>query len=115
MSGVWVFKNGVTRLVENPGEPGAAARPTRKALVYVPAAETMASHEALQRRLLELGWERYYDDPALVQFHRHGSVDLISLPADFARFTSVYMYDIVIKNRDHFKVVDVDVLPAAAE
>ncbi|KAJ6995347.1 flowering-promoting factor 1-like protein 2 [Populus alba x Populus x berolinensis] len=78
MSGVWVFKNnGVIRLVENP----AAAS--------------------------NLGWERYYGgDPDLFQFHKHASIDLISLPRDFSKFNSVYMYDIVIKNPNMFHVRD---------
>ena len=79
---------------------------SRKALVYVPANETMRSLEALERRLGSLGWERYYEDPALLQFHKRGSLDLISLPKDFGQFSSVHMYDVVVKNRDHFKVVD---------
>ncbi|KAF0919518.1 hypothetical protein E2562_029635 [Oryza meyeriana var. granulata] len=78
MSGVWVFKNGVV----------------------------VASYAALEARLTALGWERYYEDPSLFQFHKRGSLDLISLPADFAAFSSVHMYDIVVKNRDSFRVVD---------
>jgi hypothetical protein len=43
-----------------------------------------------------------------VQLHkRDGSIDLISVPRDFSRLRSTHMYDIVVKNRDHFKVVDV--------
>jgi hypothetical protein len=42
----------------------------------------------------------------MLQFHKRSSVDLISLPADFSAFSSVHMYDIVVKNRDSFRVVD---------
>ena len=95
-----MFKNGVMEL-----EPEASSK---KALVYVPANETIRSLEALERRLGALGWERYYEDRATVQLHkRDGSVDLISLPRDFARLRSTHMYDVVVKNRDQFKVVDV--------
>uniref|UniRef100_M8B1Q5 Uncharacterized protein n=1 Tax=Aegilops tauschii TaxID=37682 RepID=M8B1Q5_AEGTA len=40
-------------------------------------------------------------------FHKRSSVDLISLPKDFGQFSSVHMYDVVIKNRDAFRVIDV--------
>ncbi|XP_047062662.1 flowering-promoting factor 1-like protein 5 [Lolium rigidum] len=103
--GVWVFrKDGVMELERN---PTAASGRESKALVYVPANETMRSLQALERRLGSLGWERYYEDLAVVQLHRRdGSVDLISLPRDFARLRSTHMYDVVVKNRGHFKVVD---------
>ncbi|KAJ1283076.1 hypothetical protein BS78_03G100600 [Paspalum vaginatum] len=100
--GVWVFKNGVVRLVEN----GEAVR-RRKALVHTPSGQVVRSYAELESELRALGWERYYEDPALFQFHKRGSLDLISLPADFVKFSSVHMYDIVIKNRDSFRVVDV--------
>ncbi|XP_040375794.1 flowering-promoting factor 1-like protein 1 [Oryza brachyantha] len=108
MSGVWVFKNGVVRLVEKQQQQGAgaAAGGRRKALVHTPSGQVVASYAALEARLAALGWERYYEDPALFQFHKRGSLDLISLPADFAAFSSVHMYDIVVKNRDSFRVVD---------
>ncbi|EMS61641.1 hypothetical protein TRIUR3_10752 [Triticum urartu] len=78
------------------------------ALVWVRANETMRSLEALERRLGSLGWERYYENRDLVQLHRRdGGVDLIALPRDFARFRSTHMYDVVVKNRHHFKVVDI--------
>ncbi|KAG8045974.1 hypothetical protein GUJ93_ZPchr0008g13519 [Zizania palustris] len=110
MSGVWVFKNGVVRLVEKTRSEGAGtavAGGRRKALVHTPTGQAVASYAALEARLTALGWERYYEDPALFQFHKRGSLDLISLPADFAAFSSVHMYDIVVKNRDSFRVVDV--------
>ncbi|XP_077219100.1 flowering-promoting factor 1-like [Tasmannia lanceolata] len=107
MSGVWVFKNGVVRLVENPANESTDGRPARrKVLVYTPTNEVMSSYTALERKLSALGWERYYDDPDLLQFHKQSSVDLISLPKDFGRFKSMHMYDIVVKNRSIFEVRD---------
>ncbi|KAI4968558.1 hypothetical protein ZWY2020_045888 [Hordeum vulgare] len=74
----------------------------------VPANETMRSLETLEQRLGSLGWERYYENRDIVQLHRRdGGVDLIALPRDFARFRSTHMYDVVVKNRHHFKVVDI--------
>ncbi|XP_006658093.1 flowering-promoting factor 1-like protein 5 [Oryza brachyantha] len=98
--GVWVFRNnGVMQLEEQ--------ATSRKALVHVATNEVVRSTEALERRLGALGWERYYEDRATLQLHRRdGSADLISIPRDFSRFRSTHMYDIVVKNRDHFKVVD---------
>ncbi|XP_047071197.1 flowering-promoting factor 1-like protein 5 [Lolium rigidum] len=99
--GVWVFKNGTMELDHEAGT-------TKKALVYVPANETIRTLEMLERRLGSLGWERYYEDLAVVQLHkRDGSIDLISVPRDFSRLRSTHMYDIVVKNRGQFKVVDV--------
>lgn len=112
MGGVWVFKNGVVRLVENPGaEPldgnrqgSSSAR--RKVLVHVPSNEVITCYEDLESKLLSLGWERYYDDPDLLQFHKRSTVHLISLPRDFNKFKSIHMYDIVVKNRNMFEVRD---------
>ncbi|ONK55574.1 uncharacterized protein A4U43_UnF1570 [Asparagus officinalis] len=105
MSGVWVFKNGVVRLVENPAnEQSSTAR--RKVLLHTPTNEIISSYSSLERKLMGLGWERYYDDPDLIQFHKRSSVDLISLPKDFRHFKSMHMYDIVVKNRDSFRVID---------
>uniref|UniRef100_A0ACD5Z0A8 Uncharacterized protein n=1 Tax=Avena sativa TaxID=4498 RepID=A0ACD5Z0A8_AVESA len=106
--GVWVFrKDGVMELERQQGDAAATGRRSGKALVYVPANETMRSLQALERRLGSLGWERYYEDLAVVQLHRRdGGVDLINLPRDFARLRSTHMYDVVVKNRGHFKVVD---------
>ena len=99
-AGVWVFKNGVMQLEQ----PEAASR---KVLVYVPTNEVVRSVEALERRLGTLVWERYYENRSLVQLHRRdGGADLIALPRDFARFRSTHMYDVVVKNRDLFRVVD---------
>ncbi|KAJ4776020.1 Flowering-promoting factor 1-like protein 1 [Rhynchospora pubera] len=99
MAGVWVFKNGVVRLVESS---------RRKGLLYTPTNEVINSYTSLEHKLLRLGWERYNcDDSGLLQFHKSTSVDLISLPRDFNHFRSVHMYDIVVKNRDSFRVIDV--------
>ncbi|XP_073309316.1 flowering-promoting factor 1-like protein 3 [Primulina huaijiensis] len=101
MSGVWVFKNGVVRLVENIGD-------CRKTLVHIPSEEIITSYGVLERKLLSLGWERYYHgDPELLQFHKRSTIHLISLPKDFNKFKSMHMYDIVVKNRNEFEVRDV--------
>ncbi|KAK9179345.1 hypothetical protein WN944_025491 [Citrus x changshan-huyou] len=103
MSGVWVFKNGVVRL-ENPGAEACSNSNTRrKVLVHVPTNEVMTSYAVLERKLSSLGWERYYDDPELLQFHKRSTVHLISLPKDFNKFKSMHMYDIVVKNRNVFE------------
>ncbi|KAG6772974.1 hypothetical protein D5086_014111 [Populus alba] len=113
MSGVWVFKNnGVIRLVENPAAEsnernGGGSR--RKVLVHLPSGQVVTSYPSLEQILKELGWERYYGGgPDLFQFHKHASIDLISLPRDFSKFNSVYMYDIVIKNPNMFHVRDIE-------
>ncbi|XP_071721699.1 flowering-promoting factor 1-like protein 3 [Rutidosis leptorrhynchoides] len=103
MSGVWVFQNGVIRLVENP-ESQTSTR--RKVLVHVPTNEVITSYGVLERKLASLGWERYYDDPDLLQFHKRSTVHLISLPKDFNKLKSMHMYDIVVKNRNCFEVRD---------
>ncbi|KAM3372927.1 hypothetical protein ACQJBY_019710 [Aegilops geniculata] len=108
--GVWVFrKDGVMELqsAARGSSTGRSVGGRNKALVYLPANEPMRSLEVLERRLGSLGWERYYENGEIVQLHRReGGVDLIALPRDFARFRSTHMYDIVVKNRHHFKVVD---------
>lgn len=110
MSGVWVFKNGVVRLVENPGAADSlqgSNSTRRKVLVHTPSNEVITSYAVLERKLSSLGWERYYgDDPDLLQFHKRSTVHLISLPKDFNRFKSMHMYDIVVKNRNIFEVRD---------
>ncbi|KAF8389359.1 hypothetical protein HHK36_026053 [Tetracentron sinense] len=101
MSGVWKFsKGGVIRL-ENPAPEG------RKVLVHLPTGEAISSYASLERILTGLGWERYYYDVDLLQFHKECSVDLISLPTDFSNFRSVHMYDIVVKNPNIFRVRDI--------
>ncbi|CAN6548211.1 hypothetical protein ACFX13_022255 [Malus domestica] len=106
MSGVWVFKNGVVRLVDGADSlQGSNARP-RKVLVHTPTDEVISSYAVLERKLSTLGWERYYDDPDLLQFHKRSTVHLISLPKDFNKFKSMHMYDIVVKNRNVFEVRD---------
>ncbi|XP_050886000.1 flowering-promoting factor 1-like protein 2 [Lathyrus oleraceus] len=108
MSGVWVFKNGVFRLVENPQVEASEGRHgKRKMLVHLPTGEVVNSYAFLERILIDLGWERYYDgDPDLYQFHKHSSIDLIYLPKDFSKFNSINMYDIVVKTPNVFHVRD---------
>uniref|UniRef100_A0A3Q7EZG6 Flowering-promoting factor 1-like protein 3 n=1 Tax=Solanum lycopersicum TaxID=4081 RepID=A0A3Q7EZG6_SOLLC len=101
MSGVWVFKNGVVRLVENSDCHGANG--LRKVLVHLPSNEVITSYAVLERKLYSLGWERYYDEPELLQYHKRSTVHLISLPKDFNRFKSMHMFDIVVKNRNEFE------------
>ncbi|KAJ6795910.1 putative flowering-promoting factor 1-like protein 3 [Iris pallida] len=105
MSGVWVFKKGIVRL-ENPGgDQSSGGR--RKVLVHLPTNEVITSYQVLERKLSPLGWERYPSaDPSLLQFHQRTSVHLISLPTDFSRFSTVHMYDIVVKSRNLFEVRD---------
>ncbi|KAJ8763784.1 hypothetical protein K2173_003566 [Erythroxylum novogranatense] len=110
MSGVWLFENnGVIRLVENPAaeSEGRQGSSRRKVLVHLPSGQVVSSYSFLEQILTELGWERYYGgDPDLFQFHKRSSIDLISLPKEFAKFNSVYMYDIVVKNPNLFHVRD---------
>lgn len=104
MSGVWVFKNGVVRLVDGNDSYQSSAK--RKVLVHVATNEVVTSYETLERILSSLGWERYYDDPDLFQFHKRSTVHLISLPRDFNKLKPMHMYDIVVKNRNVFEVRD---------
>ncbi|KAF3456205.1 hypothetical protein FNV43_RR00855 [Rhamnella rubrinervis] len=113
MSGVWVFKDGVLRLVENPGADSLDGRRQgsdgrrRKVLIHTPTNEVISSYAVLERKLSSLGWERYYDDPDLLQFHKRSTVHLISLPKDFNKLKSMHMFDIVVKNRNVFEVRDI--------
>ncbi|KAK1417870.1 hypothetical protein QVD17_27004 [Tagetes erecta] len=106
MSGVWVFKNGVVRLVENPGGDSFQGASRGKVLVHLPTNQVVTSYEALERMLTSIGWERYYNDPSLLQFHKRSTIHLISLPRDFNRLKSMHMYDIVVKTRNVFEVRD---------
>ncbi|KAK4708718.1 hypothetical protein R3W88_029643 [Solanum pinnatisectum] len=107
MSGVWVFKNGVFRLVEN-GSGDDEGKRRRKVLIHLASEQVVSSYCCLERILNGLGWERYYGgDAQLFQFHKHSSIDLISLPKDFNKFNSIHMYDIVVKNPNVFHVRDV--------
>ncbi|KAG7533474.1 hypothetical protein ISN45_Aa08g011010 [Arabidopsis thaliana x Arabidopsis arenosa] len=81
MSGVWVFKNSVVRLVENLGAETNIENTKRKVLVYTPSNEVITSYSHLQQHLYALGWERYYEEPHLLQFHKASTVHLISLPS----------------------------------
>ncbi|PWA65797.1 flowering-promoting factor 1-like protein 3 [Artemisia annua] len=104
MSGVWVFKNGVVRLLDNHSREGLGRR---KVLVHVATNQVVTSYEMLERILLSLGWERYYDDPDLLQFHKRSSIHLVSLPKDFNKLKSRHLYDIVVKIRTNvFEVRD---------
>lgn len=112
MAGVWVFRNGVAKLVQNPliesidGLDIQNGR--RKALVYLPTKHVISSYADLEEKLIHLGWKRYpNDDPEKLQFHRcYSSSLLISLPSDFTKFKTMHMYDIVLKNRQYFEVRD---------
>ncbi|KAI6674045.1 hypothetical protein NL676_001951 [Syzygium grande] len=75
MSGVWVFENGVYRLVKNPQAEGLDG---------------------------EAG--EFQGDADLIQFHKHNSNDLISLPCDFSKFSTVHMDNIVINNPNIFHI-----------
>ncbi|KAJ3676169.1 hypothetical protein LUZ60_003581 [Juncus effusus] len=103
MAGVWVFNNGVVHFVDDNIDQDQARR---KVLLHIPTNEIITSYESLESKLYTLGWERYNRRPNLLQFHKRSSIDLISLPRDFSQFKSMHMYDIVLKNRESFKVVD---------
>ncbi|KAK1682184.1 hypothetical protein QYE76_043032 [Lolium multiflorum] len=107
MTGVWVFEDGIVRRADSeaPGRSSGGA-PPGKALVHVPSGEVVTSYEILERRLRELGWERYLNDPCLLQFHQRSTVHLISVPRDFTRLKLVHMYDVVVKTRNVFEVRD---------
>ncbi|XP_061349176.1 flowering-promoting factor 1-like protein 3 [Gastrolobium bilobum] len=110
MSGVWLFRDGVVRRVENPGAEDGSSRQgsssRRKVLVHTASNEVITSYAVLERKLNSLGWERYYDDPELLQFHKRSTVHLISLPMDFNKLKPMHMYDIVVKNKNVFEVKD---------
>ena len=101
-----MFNNGVLRLVSNPGSDSYQGSARRKVLVHVPSNEVVTSYDVLESILSTFGWERYYDDPDLLQFHKRLTVHLISLPKDFNKLKSMHMFDIVVKNRNMFEVRD---------
>ncbi|GLJ04867.1 hypothetical protein SUGI_0005070 [Cryptomeria japonica] len=111
MSGVWIFKNGVARLVPNAidATEEMESQSKRKVLVHLPTNQTITSYADLEQKLLALGWERYpNEDPHLLQYHKPSSpLHLISLPRNFSKFKSMHMYDIVVKNRSFFEVRDI--------
>ncbi|KAL6650500.1 hypothetical protein ACP70R_001910 [Stipagrostis hirtigluma subsp. patula] len=107
MSGVWVFEGGMVRRADSdPPTGGRGGAAGGKVLVHVPSGEVVTSYEVLERRLRELGWERYLHDPCLLQFHQRSTVHLISVPRDFARLKLLHMYDVVVKTRNVFEVRD---------
>nr|GEV35491.1 flowering-promoting factor 1-like protein 3 [Tanacetum cinerariifolium] len=107
MSGVWVFENnGVVRLVENPRGDSSQGTSRRKVLVHLPTNQVVTSYDVLEEMLTSIGWERYYFDPDLLQFHKRSTVHLISLPKDFNKLKPMHMYDIVVKARNVFEVRD---------
>ncbi|XP_050130286.1 flowering-promoting factor 1-like protein 1 [Malus sylvestris] len=91
MSGVWVFNNGVVRLVDGANSLQGSNARARKVLVHTPTDEVISSYAVLECKLSTLGWERYYDDPDLLQFHKRSTVHLISLPKDFSKFKSMHI------------------------
>ena len=106
MAGVWMFQNnGVIRLVENPQtEQQVVMRGRRKVLVFLATGQVISSYITLEAILKSLGREIYFgSDHELHQYHRKNSIDLISLSRDFSKFSSVYMYDIVVKNPNLFE------------
>jgi hypothetical protein len=107
MSGVLRFDpDGVFHLAEGSSHGGSSSR-KRQVLVYLPTGQVVSSYSSLEQMLTGLGWERYYrGDPNFFQFHKHSSIDLISLPREFSKFGSIQMFDIVLKNSDTFRVRD---------
>ncbi|KAL7599733.1 hypothetical protein Lser_V15G22652 [Lactuca serriola] len=106
MSGVWVFKNGVVRLVENPGADALQGPTRRKVLVHPSTNQVVTSYEVLEGILTSKGWERCYEDPEYLQFRKTTTIHLISLPKDFNKFKSMHIYDIMVKNPNEFEVRD---------
>lgn len=109
MSGIWVLPDRKISLNDDGGSSSEKQSDAKKKeLVHLPTGEVISSYQSLERILTELGWERYYDNPELFQFHKRTSIDLISLPKNFSKLTSIHMYDIVIKNPKVFLVRDVE-------
>ncbi|XP_078438328.1 flowering-promoting factor 1-like protein 3 [Wolffia australiana] len=103
MAGVWVFDNGMVRLLQRPKRLGR-----RTELIYSPTGEMVTSHEMLEEKLHSLGWVRYpLNDPEVILFHRSASsVLLITVPRDFSKISSMHMFDIAVKTRHVFLVRD---------
>ncbi|KAG2691673.1 hypothetical protein I3843_08G019200 [Carya illinoinensis] len=114
MSGVWIFRpDGVfgpqvgSHQSESSYDGGQGSSSRRKVLVHLPTGQVVSSYSSLEQILMGLGWERYYGSNSnLLQFHKQSSIDLISLPREFSKFNSVYMYDIVVKIPNIFHVRD---------
>ncbi|GLT85143.1 hypothetical protein SLE2022_033410 [Rubroshorea leprosula] len=113
MSGIWKFNpNGVYEIV-NPqaesnseGRQGGSSVGRSTVLEYLPTSQVISSYSELDQILSDLGWERYRGAPDLLQYHKQYSNDLISLPRDFTMFSSVHMFDIVVKIPNVFHVRD---------
>ncbi|KAL4272597.1 hypothetical protein GQ457_13G024390 [Hibiscus cannabinus] len=108
MSGVWVFKKGVVSLVDDPSSlPSSDSKIVdSKVLVHTCSDEVITSHEIFKSKLSSLGWEKYYGDSELIQFHKKDFVDSISLPKNFNEFKTSNMYDVIIRNCNEFEVRD---------
>ncbi|CAI9284819.1 unnamed protein product [Lactuca saligna] len=108
MSGVWVFKSGVVKLLDkdNPGADPLQGPTHGKVLVHPSTNQVVTSYEILEGILTSIGWERWYDDPNYIQFHKTTTIHLISLPKDFKKFKSMHINDIMVKNPNEFEVRD---------
>lgn len=85
-----VQKGAISDSVENPDENAC------KSASSFPSNKVITSYAILQNKLSSLGWEQYYDNLDLLQFHKRSTVDLISLPKNFNKFKSMHMHDIVV-------------------
>ncbi|XP_078439291.1 flowering-promoting factor 1-like protein 4 [Wolffia australiana] len=105
MSQIWEYKDGARWRWRSSKEDDSGGQ-RWNVLVDIPTNEVITSYEVLEQKLLELGWERYLHTANLLQFHKPSSVDLISVPSDFAKLKSMHMYDIAVKTRYVFQVRD---------
>ena len=98
-----MFQGGMIQLIDKSSGEGR-----RTVLVYSPTEEVITSHDKLEEKLVDLGWERYSpNDPELIQFHKASIPNfIISTPRDFSRIRSIHMYDIAYKTRNMFSVRD---------
>lgn len=104
MSGIWVFKNGVVRGLDN--DPNNKRVTVDYSLVHVPTGEVISSYTSLTEILLELGWKPYDDgNSELLQFLKADS-GLISLPKNFNKFKGVPKAMVVTNNPGVFKLVE---------